>query len=288
VGDRAGDAQDWSTNRWNDVTGVTASNKASQAQERAAKEANNTQIQMFNASREDQRPFLEVGQKSINRLADMYNTGEFNKTFGGNFQLGSYGDQQPGYQAPGAFNFNAQSMGADPGVQFRIDAANKALERSAAAKGGSLGGGQLRALSTLNQGLASQEYGNAYNRARGAYETDRGAGMQLYGQQLGQYNQNRDSFNQNQLAQYGIYNDARNEFYQNQGNQFNRLAALSGIGQTTGAGLGAQSSQLGQSLGNNLMAGANARAAGIVGAYNSQRDTVMGLGKLAAAVYGGA
>lgn len=63
-----------------------------------------------------------------------------------------------------AQKFDMSSFQADPGYQFRMDEANKALQRSAAARGGLLSGGTLKGLSNLNQNLASQEYQNAYNR----------------------------------------------------------------------------------------------------------------------------
>ena len=53
----------------------------------------------------------------------------------------------------------------DPGVQFRMDEGRKALEASAAAKGGLLSGPTLAALQRQGQELSSQEYGNAWNRA---------------------------------------------------------------------------------------------------------------------------
>lgn len=60
--------------------------------------------------------------------------------------------------------FDMGSFHQDPGYQFRIDEANKALQRSAAARGGLLSGGTMRGLADLNQNLASQEYNNAYSR----------------------------------------------------------------------------------------------------------------------------
>ncbi|MAI17150.1 MAG: hypothetical protein CBC71_06320 [Rhodobacteraceae bacterium TMED111] len=68
--------------------------------------------------------------------------------------------------------FDLDKFEEDPGYQFRQDEANKALERQMAAQGVTLGGGgagvvspqAYRAMQELNQGLASQEYSNAYNR----------------------------------------------------------------------------------------------------------------------------
>lgn len=68
--------------------------------------------------------------------------------------------------------FDMEKFQEDPGYQFRVDEANKALERQMASQGITLGGagfGEInptayRAMEELNQGLASQEYGQAYNR----------------------------------------------------------------------------------------------------------------------------
>jgi hypothetical protein len=60
----------------------------------------------------------------------------------------------------------------DPGYQFRMDQAAKALQGSAAARGGAIGGGTLSALTGLSQNLASSEFGNAEQRFR-AQQTDR-------------------------------------------------------------------------------------------------------------------
>ena len=71
-------------------------------------------------------------------------------------------------QGPGAGDFNRDFTLADfqrdPGYQFRMDEGRRALERSAAARGGLMGGGTLKALERYAQGYASNEYGNAYNR----------------------------------------------------------------------------------------------------------------------------
>ncbi len=54
----------------------------------------------------------------------------------------------------------------DPGFEFRRAQAQKALEGSAAARGGALGGGALGQIAGLNSNLASQEYQNAFQRFR--------------------------------------------------------------------------------------------------------------------------
>ncbi len=52
----------------------------------------------------------------------------------------------------------------DPGYAFRLAQGQKAVEGSAAARGGALSGGALKALTQYGQGFASNEYQNAFQR----------------------------------------------------------------------------------------------------------------------------
>lgn len=52
----------------------------------------------------------------------------------------------------------------DPGYQFRLDRGEQAINRAAAAAGRYDSGRALKDLTEFNSGLASQEFGNAYNR----------------------------------------------------------------------------------------------------------------------------
>jgi hypothetical protein len=58
---------------------------------------------------------------------------------------------------------------ADPGYAFRLAEGNKALERSAAARGMLMSGQMFKGAQRFGQDLASQEYQNAFNR----YQTNR-------------------------------------------------------------------------------------------------------------------
>lgn len=64
-----------------------------------------------------------------------------------------------GYAAP-----TAEEVAASPAVQFRMQQAQRALERGAAARGGLFGGAHQRQLAEYMQGLASQEYENEAQR----------------------------------------------------------------------------------------------------------------------------
>jgi hypothetical protein len=82
--------------------------------------------------------------------------------------------------------FSLDKFEEDPGYQFRQQQGQQALERAMASQGVTLGGGgygeinpqAATALQDYSQGLASQEYGNAYNR----YNQDQ---SNVYGRLMG-------------------------------------------------------------------------------------------------------
>lgn len=61
-------------------------------------------------------------------------------------------------------SFSMDDYTADPGYQFRLSEGTKALDRSLAASGQYMTPERQKALMNYNQGMASEEYGNAYNR----------------------------------------------------------------------------------------------------------------------------
>lgn len=68
-----------------------------------------------------------------------------------------------------ARDFSMQDFTTDPGYAFRMSEGMKALDRQAAARGGLISGGALKAAQRYGQDLGSQEYTNAFNR----YQTNR-------------------------------------------------------------------------------------------------------------------
>jgi hypothetical protein len=72
-----------------------------------------------------------------------------------------------------------QFLASNPAYQFRQQEAQKALERSAAARGGLLSGQFAKALQERSQGLASEEFGNAFNRLSGVVGMGQQVGQQL-------------------------------------------------------------------------------------------------------------
>lgn len=118
-----------------------AAKNAAEAQIGAANQANALEKQMYEQSRADQMPWLQQGQKSLAQL------GELTK-WGGDFR-------KP---------FDMSQFEADPGYQFRLGEATRGADRAMAARGLTNSGAALRELSRVNQGMASDEFQNAYNR----------------------------------------------------------------------------------------------------------------------------
>jgi len=109
---------------------------------------------MFNRQVELQEPFRQSGVAAQNRMLDLLGLSP-------NRGAAGYGSL--------AKNFGMSDFRADPGYAFRMTEGLKALDRQAAARGGLISGGALKAAQNYGQDLASQEYQNAYNR----YQTNR-------------------------------------------------------------------------------------------------------------------
>lgn len=84
----------------------------------------------------------------------------------------------------------------DPGYQFRLAEGQKAMDRAAAARGLSLSSGTLKGMADWNQGMASQEFGNVFNRLASIGT----GGQTATGQQIGAGLNYANNVGQNALA----------------------------------------------------------------------------------------
>jgi hypothetical protein len=136
------------------IAGASAASKASKAQTQAAAQSDALQREMFNKQVELQAPFREAGLTAQNKLLGYLGLS------------GAPGDAGYGKYAG---DFGMQDFTTDPGYAFRLSEGNKALDRTAAARGGLLSGGAMKAAQRYGQDMGSQEYMNAFNR----YQTNR-------------------------------------------------------------------------------------------------------------------
>ena len=123
--------------------------KAAKAQEQAARDAQASQERMFERQIGLQEPFRQAGMTAQNEIMQL---------------LGIGGDKAAAGYGSMAKPFGQQDFEQDPGYAFRQAEGMKALERSAAARGGLLSGSTMKGIQRFGQDLASQEYSNAFNR----------------------------------------------------------------------------------------------------------------------------
>jgi hypothetical protein len=142
------------------LIGADAAGKAANTQAAASREALAYQKQQYEDIRKLNTGGRAAGANALNQLGalgsgtyQMYDA-EGNPTDGG---IGSgYLTQQ---YTPEEF-----AKGQDPGYQFRLQQGQEATNRMANMGGGMLSGNALRGAQDYTQGLASQEFGNAFNR----------------------------------------------------------------------------------------------------------------------------
>jgi hypothetical protein len=204
------------------IFGSNAATKASQAQVAEEEKALQFQQQEYSDQKANQAPFIQGGQSSLATLmADLSN---------GTFGAGSLGPV-PTFTAP-----TLADARNTPGYQFTQEQGEQGIERGAAAAGGAVTGGTLKALTAYDSNLADTTYNQIFNNALSSY----GAALSSY-QTKGQAQQQA----------------------------FNQLFAPVQLGESAAANAGATGAQAASTIGNTLGQIGNAQASGIVGSTNA-------------------
>jgi hypothetical protein len=200
------------------------------------------QREMFDEQKRLSEPYRQAGLTGQNRLMEMLG-------LGGDTGAAGYGRY--------AKDFSMQDYQQNPGYAFRLSEGLKQLGSQARAQGGAGGGRTMMGMQNYAQGLASQEYGNAFNR----YQTNR----------------------QNQLAPLGSLMSS------------GQAAAVGQAGQAGQYGANASNmlSQMGVNTGGATLAGSSAygKAIGDIGAQFGRNppnfNNMFGSGSSQAGMYGG-
>lgn len=215
-----------------DVIGSNSASKAAATQAGAANQAQSLIGQNANQALNVQQGAGQQAQQNFSPYQQS-----------GTTALSKLGAMQP-FQAPTA----AQAQ-ATPGYQFQLTQGLKALQNSAAARGGLLAGGTAKAINDYAQGQASTNYGNTYNQALQSYQTNFGNQYALAGQGLSA-SSNLSSLQQaNANAQGGILQNSAQE----QAQQINNAGAARASGYAAqGNILGNAVSGAGNAIGNQI------------------------------------
>jgi hypothetical protein len=141
------------------LVGAGAAKSAAKTQAAATDRAGEIQRQMFEEQNRLQEPFRQGGMAAQNKLLTYFG-----------LPGGTEGTDYGKY----ARDFGMADFTTDPGYGFRLSEGQKALDRQAAARGGLISGGALKAAQRYGQEMGSQEFTNAFNR----YQTNRANQLQ--------------------------------------------------------------------------------------------------------------
>ena len=128
-----------------DLLGTSKPSTSGQAA--ATAQVKELQERMYDESVDRSQPFYELGTSGVDALSGLVSGGDLQSRYG------------------------MEQFQEDPGYQFRLQEGQKALDRAMAAQGKTLDAEYAKRLGEYNQGMASQEYGNAFDRYR-AEDTD--------------------------------------------------------------------------------------------------------------------
>lgn len=147
---------------------VEGQREATAAQERMQEKAIAEQRDVFNQQKAALEPWQQAGLDAMNEIT----TG---------LADGSWDLSRFGFTDEDITQFGMGQLIQDPGYQFRLEQGQNALDMAAARAGKLVSGDQLIAASEYNQGMASQEFQNAFMRTaserdasfqRAAFERD--------------------------------------------------------------------------------------------------------------------
>ena len=136
------------------LLGANTAQQGANKQANAQAQANQLMYAQYLQQRADLAPFTGAGLGAQNKLLTY---------------LGLPGGTQGADYGKYAKDFGMTDFTTDPGYAFRLSEGQKALDRSAAARGGLISGSALKAAERFGQDLGSQEYQSAFNR----YQTNR-------------------------------------------------------------------------------------------------------------------
>jgi hypothetical protein len=241
--------------------------EASRVQQAIAQEQIGQAQRVFEQQRGFLQPFQEPGVNALARIqAGIAPGGEF------------------------ARPFTMDQFEADPGYAFRLSEGQKALERSAAARGGLISGSALKAASRFGQEMGSQEFQNAFARAQveranvfNPLMTLYGGGLEaagaLTGAASGMGGAVGGYLGQSGAAQAaGLLGAGRAQAEGALGTGAAQAAGITGAGQATAGGILGSGSALAQALAQSGQFGAQ----GLLGAAGAGAQGVLGAGQAGA------
>lgn len=171
--------------------GASAANKAANAQAAAASNALEFQKSVFDqnqqnyqAARANFDPYLNIGKGATYSLGSLYGIGQDGLATNANADYSQF--------------YNS------PDYAFAQQQGQLGLDRYEASKGMSLSGGALKDVAQFNQGLATQQFGNYFNRLLSLSQLGQGAATGVGNLTAGQANSNNAAASSIGNTQQGV------------------------------------------------------------------------------------
>lgn len=217
-----------------------ASRDAANTQADSARSAQQTQLNMFNTTNDQQAPWRAAGQTALGQIGAGTQNGQFNNNV------------DPAYHS-NPFSFSNKDLNDQlaPNYAFMRDQGLGAINNQASVGGGLVGGNALKGINDYAQNYAQNGYQNAFANA---------SAMQ---------NQNYTQGFQNHQTEF-------NNMQGNQTNIFNRLATIAGLGQTSANQTAKSAEGFASNIGSEQLAGGAAQAAGYMGQGKAFGNAISG------------
>lgn len=203
---------------------ASATRDAASMQADAINKGTQLQRDEFNTVQGNEAPFLAAGKDAVSTLSAQLPslTAGFDPTAAG---------------LPANFSYTQKDFDNDPAFKFAMDEGTKAIQRTAAAKGGVLNPATQKSVAQYAEGTADQFYGEDYTRAENTYKSN--------------------------------FSNAFTDFKSNQNDAFNKLATLTGTGLNAATGVNAAGTNMANQSTELALQGGNSGAASIIGQANA-------------------
>lgn len=260
----------------NTVGGLIGGNEADEDMQQATQKADQTQWKMYQQMREDLGPYRTGGTDLWGSYQNLLKGGAMTPD---QVELKNY---LQNYIMKGDEKFNAPTPQfsfagiQDPSIAYVQGEAQKAAERSAAARQGALSGAAVTAAQKQAADIGSTYWQHAYGNALNKY----GADITGYNAALNAFNANRAAYGNQAGLLSNLFNTGQNV----QNNYLQQLLSGSTLGQNSAAVTGSAGLATGNQLANNALFGGLSSANQAQSAANTlsggANNLLKGLGNL--------
>lgn len=219
---------------------ASAAKKAAELQSQSVDKALDFSKNVFSTQQQNQAPYQQAGVESIGTLMQALRDGKFGA--GSN-------SSTPTFTPP-----TLQDARNDPGYEFTREQGTRGVLQGAAAAGGAITGGTLKALDTFGSGLADTTYGNVFNRSLQSYNAHLSGYQTDLAKQAQEYQQ---MFAPAQLGE-------------------NAVASINNTGTAQAVNIGQLMTSQGTAQSAGVIGAGNAWASGLSNAGNSIQDAYYG------------